>query len=163
MEETHTSDSRTSTASILADGGNVAAGAATAQAEAAIAKARGRGRPRNDANDVRADKAPKRTVAAAQAEMQKALEALYTPENFKGIVKAPADLMLAITGDSLWNLPDAEVATLATQSALAARYWMQADPKWVALTLFLFSVATTYGSRAMIHIRKNKDNKKDEG
>lgn len=152
-----TSKSGTASAGVLADGGNLAAGAATVQAEAAIEKVRGRGRPRNNPDDVGTAKAPKKTATVAQADLQKALEALYTPENFKGICKAPADMMLALTGDSLWNLPDAEVATLATQSALAARYWMQADPKWVALVLFLFSVSTTYGSRAVIHYRKKKD------
>lgn len=145
-----------SPSSVLADSGNAAASAATLSAAATIEKRRGRGRPAN-AGATGSGPASKRGVAQAQEEMLKALEALYDPKHWVGIVKAPADLMMMLSGDELWELSKNEVDTLAAQSSLAARYFMATDPKWVALTLFAFSVATTYGTRAMIHIKKQRE------
>jgi hypothetical protein len=140
---------------VLEGSGNAAADAAVSQAAQTVAKARRRGRPTKSADTP--PSADKRGVAQAQAEMQKALEELYKPEHWHGICKAPADLMLALSGDSMWDLPKAEVDVLASQSSLAARYFMATDPKWVALALFAFSVATTYGTRTMLHIKKRRD------
>ena len=156
MGATSESIAGSTSSAVLADGGNAAASAATLSAAATIEKRRGRGRPPN-ASATGPGPANKRGVAQAQEEMSKALEALYDPKHWVGIVKAPADLMLALSGDDLWNLPKPEVDTLAAQSSLAARYFMATDPKWVALTLFAFSVATTYGTRAMMHIRKQRE------
>lgn len=146
--------SESPTAAVLEDRGNAAASAATAAAAATVEKRRGRGRPPKSESD--GPSAARRSVAQAQAEMNRALEALYDPKHWVGIVRAPADLMLALSGDDLWNLPKPEIDTLAAQSSLAARYFMATDPKWVALTLFAFSVATTYGTRAMLHIKKQR-------
>lgn len=141
--------------SVLADSGNAAAAAAVSTAAAAVEKRRGRGRPPKS-DSAGAGPTARRGVAQAQEEMTKALETLYDPKHWVGIVKAPADLMLALSGDDMWNLPKPEVDTLAAQSSLAARYFMATDPKWVALTLFAFSLATTYGTRAMLHIKKQR-------
>lgn len=131
---------------------NPAAGAATAQAAQTVDAARKRGRKPGGTN--RPSVHPPAAVAQAQAEMDKALAALYAPENWVGIVRAPADIALAFTGDEIWDLPDREVNVLAAQAATAGRYFLASDPKWVALTLFLFSVGTTYGSRAAMSWRK---------
>ena len=147
---------------VLAGGGNAAAGAATLASQAAIEKRRGRGRPpKSTATGTAPAGVDKRGIAQAQAEMEKALAELYKPEHWRGICKAPGDFMMALSGDPMWDIPDAEVNVLAAQSSLAARYFLATDPKWVALTLFAFAAATTYGTRAVLHMRKaraEKDN-----
>lgn len=94
--------------------------------------------------------------------MMRAIEEIYRPENFVGICRAPADLMMAITGDAkLWDIPEREINILASQSATAARYFMRTDPKWVALLMFSLSLGTTYGSRAVIQFKKSREDKED--
>ena len=141
--------------SVLSGGGNAAAGAATVAAASTIEKRRGRGRPPKPTTPGTAPAGvDKRGVAQAQAEMEKALAELYKPEHWRGICKAPGDFMMALSGDPMWDIPDREIDVLAAQSSLAARYFLATDPKWVALTLFAFAAATTYGTRAVLHLRK---------
>ena len=144
---------------VAASGGGAPPGVVS-QAQATVERHRKRGRGRPSNADRAADGTGAPDLAAQQtvasAEIQKQLDALFAPENWRGIMRAPADLMLAFTGNELWALPKAEIDTLAATGSTAARYFMQTDPKWIALTLFLFSVATTYGTRATMHIKAIK-------
>jgi hypothetical protein len=105
----------------------------------AQAKAK-RGRPRG----------PGRGAGAAKdrvsEEDAKALEALFSPEQWKGVVSAPADAACALTGSKTWELSDPEKATLAIGAANTARHFATFHPKWLALTLFSMSAMTIYGS-----------------
>lgn len=101
--------------------------------------------------------------AGSQEEIQRVneqLDKLFTGDNFRGIVRAPADLMLALTGNKIWDLPNDEVETLSTTGATCGRYFLSSDPKWLSLTLFSMAVLTTYGTRLGIHLAK-KDGKKE--
>lgn len=141
------------------DKGNAAAGAAVSHAAETIARARGRGRPRKSVDGTPAGAsaaAKKQELAAAQERMERALKEIYKPENWEPIVRAPADLMQALTGDKLWEIPPPEIKTLATQTSLMAQYFVQTDPKWIAVFMFSFSVLTVYGSRTMMHLKKLK-------
>ena len=93
-------------------------------------------------------------------EMSKELDKMFSPSNFRGIVRGPADFMLATTGRKLWDLPKEEVDTLASTASLTARHFLSTDPKWLALTLFSMSLLTTYGTRAAMHVQMTRDEKK---
>lgn len=75
------------------------------------------------------------------------LDAFMTPENFRGIVTAPANFMLMKTGHPHWNLPKDDVDMLAFSGCETAKYFVHCDPKWVALTMFMFNVSMVYGTR----------------
>jgi hypothetical protein len=104
-------------------------------------------------------------LSEAQAKIQVELNRLYSPENWKAIVRAPADLRLALTGREHWNLSDREVQTLAETASTAAQYWLVADPKYLALTLLMFNIATIYGARIALDVaqsRRDKRSKKEK-
>lgn len=90
------------------------------------------------------------------------LDKIFSPKNFRGVVRAPADLMLASTGRKIWDLPTSEVDAMAETGSLCARHFVKTDPKWLALILFSMSVLTTYGGRAGMHyseVKKEKQSK----
>lgn len=121
---------------------NRAKGAAGATVERAKdALKRRRGRPSN----------AEREAAAAQSQVieQQAgeLEKIFTPENWESIVRAPADMALAVTGRPIWDLPEKEVKTLAVSASQTARYWLAIDPKYLVLFMFVFQASITYGGR----------------
>lgn len=89
-------------------------------------------------------------------ELAKALDKLYQPENFAPLIRAPADIMLAISGDKIWNMEDKEVAVLSASAANVARYFVAADPKWIALTIFASALFTSYGSRTVVYLRRKQ-------
>lgn len=100
---------------------------------------------------------------SSQEEIQRVnseLDKLFTGDNFRGLVRAPADLMLALTGNKIWDIPNDEIETLSTTGATCGRYFLSSDPKWLSLTLFSMAILTTYGTRAAIHLAK-KDGKKE--
>lgn len=141
---------------ILENPGNVAADAIAAKAKERISKAR-----KSDA-----EQSPPEKVVSIQdkqaekqaKELQKALDNLYKPENFAPLMRAPADIMLAITGDDIWNIGDKEMAVLSASAANTARYFLEANPKWIALTIFASAIMTSYGSRTVMYLRKRKKN-----
>jgi len=91
------------------------------------------------------------------------LDKLFNADNFRGLVRAPADLLMALTGDKIWDLPAEEVETLSTTGATCARYFLSTDPKWLSLTLFSMAILTTYGTRiALYKARHSGDVKKGQ-
>lgn len=97
--------------------------------------------------------------ATTLAEQAKVLEALLDPKVWKGAVAAPGDAMHALTGKEYWELSDEEKDTLAKTGAATARSFMVTDPKWLALSLFAFSVLSIYGSRMMKDLQERKQAK----
>ncbi len=96
---------------------------------------------------------------ASQEEIQRMsaeLDKMFNADNFRGLVRAPADLMLALTGNKIWDIPHEEVETLAVTGSTCARYFLSTDPKWLALTLFSMAALTTYGTRIAIHLQDKK-------
>lgn len=142
---------------VLAGGGVDPSGAALSAAQETIKQHRKRGPKPGSKRGASAEQ-----VAATQAEMARHIDALFSPENWEGICKAPADLMLALSGNKIWDVPRDEVKTLSVHASATARYFMATDPKWIALTLFAFSLATTYGSRALIHMKDAKKRSLDD-
>lgn len=91
--------------------------------------------------------------------MQKAIDLLYKPENFRGIFRAPADAMLALTGDKVWNVSKEETDTMASTGMVTMQFFMQSDPKWLALTLFSMSIFSVYGSRTAAYLMNRREAK----
>jgi len=85
--------------------------------------------------------------AAAIEQQAKILDAILDPKVWRGAVAAPGDMMVAITGKAHWELSDDERDTLAKTGAATARAFAVTDPKWLALSLFSFSVLSIYGGR----------------
>lgn len=101
-------------------------------------------------------------------EANKTLDLLFSADNWAGLMRAPADTMLAVTGNDVWNIPDREMAVLSNNAALSARYFMIMDPKWIALTMLGFGLLNTYGTRTVKYIldakreaKKEQENKKE--
>ena len=108
------------------------------------------------------DTPDKKKADKSMQDLSRELDKLFSPAHFRGIVRAPADLMLATTGRKIWDLPAAEVDTLATTGSTCARYFLMTDPKWLALTLFSMSILTTYGTRTALHIKETRAEKRAE-
>lgn len=141
---------------LLENAGNVAADAVASKAQARISQAR-----KSDGGKATTEKVvslqDKQNERQAK-ELQKVLDNLYKPENFAPLMRAPADIMLAVTGDDVWNIGEKELAVLSASAANTARYFLAADPKWIALTMFVTSISTIYGSRTLMYMRKRKKN-----
>jgi len=91
------------------------------------------------------------------AEEQQALEQMFKPEIWRGIVRAPADAALFLTGSKAWELQDKETDQLAIGASTTARYFMPSHPKWIALSLFAFSLLTVYGSHFVAYRLEQKN------
>jgi hypothetical protein len=68
--------------------------------------------------------------------------------------------MVAVTGKKHWELSDDERDTLAKTGAATARCFAVTDPKWLALSLFSFSVISIYGGRLLKDFKDRVEEKK---
>jgi len=128
-----------------------ATSAATANATEIVK--RSRGRPKGSVNS-----SPENTggasgvsseLAARQAELQAQFDRLYDPAVWEGVVAAPANIALAVTGNKIWDIPEKEVRTLSIQASVTARCFAVSDPKYLALTMLAISLITVYGGRTL--------------
>lgn len=104
---------------------------------------------------------PKLKEKVAYDKVLKEIERLYSPENFKPLMKAPNDVMLALTGNNdIWNITDNEVSAMAQSASISAKYFMATDPKYVALSMFFMSVLTIYGTRAGLQVKDYLNSKR---
>ena len=87
-------------------------------------------------------------------------EKLYDPEVWEGVVCAPADTMLAVSGRKLWEISEKERKTLAVTSSMTARCFAVENPKWLALIMLSITLAQIYGTRGMIHMAQLQEEKK---
>jgi hypothetical protein len=76
-----------------------------------------------------------------------ALEQLFQPSQWRGIVAGPGQALHVLTGWEKWELEKDEIDTLAVGAANTARFFMAVHPKWVALSLFSVALLQSYGSR----------------
>lgn len=102
-----------------------------------------RGRPKGSRNRSTVGEGSERPLTP---EEQRALEELFKPAQWKGLVRAPADAALFLTGSKAWELSEAETDQLAIGAATTARYFAPSHPKWLALSLFAMSLITVYGT-----------------
>jgi hypothetical protein len=109
---------------------------------------------------AKSEKTDTQKANAEYARLAKELDKIFTANNFRGVVRAPADLMLAASGRKIWDIPDKEIDSLAETGALAAKGFVKTDARWVAVILFSMSLLTTYGGRAGMHIREVREEKK---
>lgn len=98
--------------------------------------------------------------AAAAAQQQQILDAILDPKVWRGAVAAPGDMMVMVTGRKHWELSDDERDTLAKTGAATARAFAVIDPRWLALTLFSFSVLSIYGGRIVKDLAERAAQKK---
>lgn len=144
----------------VANSRNVAADAIGAIAEGAIEGAR---KERKKYTKKNAGAAPTTDAEKQAAELSDALKKMFDPANWRAIVRAPADLRLAVTGRAHWNLTEQEVDNLASTGSTCAQYFLHTDPKYLALTLFLFNAAVAYGSRIALDLKMDREEKKKAG
>lgn len=137
-------------------------GAATAAAAEIVAKKRGR--PKGSTSGALGKPGSEEAGAIAQqrAELQAQFERLYDPRVWEGLVMAPADIALSITGDEIWRTEKSERETLAIQASITARCFVISDPKWLALSMLGVGLATTYGMRLVEYYAKKAKEKADE-
>src|SRR3970040_33343 len=77
-----------------------------------------------------------------------AFEELYQPETWEGIMSAPADTMLALTGKDRWNLSEKERRVMGNSASLTAKCFAITDPKWLAVSMLCITIMQVYGTRA---------------
>jgi|SRR5215831_8636530 len=127
--------------------------AATAQAAEQIAEVRRSKRGRKSREELAEE------ARRAREEFAKEYEKLFDSAVWGGICRSPADLMLHLTKRDLWRIEDRELEPLAVGASNTARLFLQTDPKWVALTMFLISLSQIYGARIAIHIAQARKEK----
>lgn len=127
----------------------------------ADAKSKGGRKTKSDGGTFKLEKGDADPNADAIANAQKILDAILDPKVWKGAVAAPGDMMVAVTGKEHWELSEDERETLAKTGAATARAFALTDPKWLALSLFSFSVLSIYGGRMMKDIKDKRDAKKN--
>lgn len=88
-------------------------------------------------------------------------EKLYEPEVWEGVVCAPADTMLAISGRKLWNISGQERKTLSVTASVTARCFAVENPKWLALIMLSITLAQIYGVRAAMHMAEVRKEEQD--
>ena len=145
--------------SILPRVRNAAPAFITSKAEKVILAAKGATPVNPEDEKVTIEKVDK-TSTQELARLSKELDKIFNPENFKGLMRAPADLMLAASGRKIWDIPDKEITALAESGSICARHFVKTDPKWLALILFSMSLTTCYGGRAALHYREVQSEKK---
>ncbi len=67
------------------------------------------------------------------------IKAMFEPDAWRAIVRAPFALGKAMTGRKCWELEKNQEDTLATSTSGTAEYFLTTEPKYVMLTLFLFN------------------------
>jgi len=102
-----------------------------------------------------------RKIRDARAKVDAEVKRLFAPENWEAMVRAPADLAMAVTSDKCFNMSDAEVKTLSQTCATAASYFIVTDPKYLALIMFSVNFATVYGGMIAQHVNNRKKDKKN--
>ena len=83
---------------------------------------------------------------------------LSKPDYWEGLVRAPADYMLATTGHKHWDLPERDIKKIATPLAFSAKSFISLDPRIILLILLVSNIGTVYGPRVVqeLNIRKSE-------
>lgn len=93
---------------------------------------------------------------AREADLQRDLDALYTPENWKAIASLYFDARYVSTGDDEFQLTPAEQTTLGTSLAATARLMLKIDPGYVAAIIFLGNMGKLIAVKEARYNKKKK-------
>ena len=93
---------------------------------------------------------------AANADLQRELDKLYTPENWKKISTMYFDARYVQTGDPEFRCTDAEETTLGTSLAASARLLLKIDPGYIALIIFMANMGQMITMKEVKHSQKVK-------
>lgn len=118
----------------------------------------GAARTEATAGRIKSAKAPKATDKPTEEHKRIAeiADELSKPEYWEGLVRAPADYMLATTGHKHWDLPGRDIQKIAVPLAFSAKSFISLDPRIMLLILLVANIGTVYGPRVVqeYHIRK---------
>jgi hypothetical protein len=130
------------------------AGAPAGAPDAAAAKIIAERKQRRDAGIASGARSSK--LSESEKTLLATFEKLYEPEVWEGVVCAPADTMLAVSGRKLWNMSGQERKTLSITASVTARCFAVENPKWLALAMLAITIAQIYGVRAAMHFAEMK-------
>lgn len=112
----------------------------SSQLASAIADARSRGVGTKKGTETgTTDSRKKGSGTSVSRELSEAAKKLFDPDAWRAIVRAPFALGKVVTGRECWELEKKQEDTLATSTAMTAEYFMNVDPKYVALTICMFN------------------------
>jgi hypothetical protein len=97
---------------------------------------------------------------AATADLQRELDKLYTPENWKAISSMYFDARYVTTGDDIFRLSDDEQTTLGTSLAASARLLLKIDPGYIALIIFTANMGKLIAVKETQYSQKKKSRAK---
>ncbi len=110
------------------------------QLSAAVAEARKGGMDNAGGTTGKRKTGPKsESGPSVSREMEAAAAKMFDPEAWRAIVRAPFALGQVMTGRKCWALDKTQEDTLTISTSSTAEYFLQTDPKYVALTLFVFN------------------------
>lgn len=107
-------------------------------------------------------KDPRGRKSKAQAEAEKTLDSLLTPDNVRHIVALPFDLAYASTGSDVWELSPEEEKTLAVSGAACLKEFGISDPKWLSISFFAIALLKIGGAKWAAYSREQKEKKKTD-
>lgn len=83
---------------------------------------------------------------------------LSKADYWEGLVRAPADYMLATTGHKHWDMQERDVKKIAVPLAFSAKSFIGLDPRYLLLILLISNIGTVYGPKIMqeYQIRKTE-------
>lgn len=143
----------TSKTTVLPDKGNTEVAAAVAESKEKLQRTK-TNRPSGIGGATTQAGTPK-TPEQIGAE----LSALLQPEVWEPVVKAPANLMMALTNHAHWDISDKEAKPLAVTASSAMQYAAIRSPGLLALSLFLIHATIVYGPRTIMELKIRKDEK----
>ena len=125
----------------------------------AIAHARGTGVANEKGTKAKRSNTQKSdSGGGVSKELSEAARKMFEPEAWRAIVRAPFALGKVMTGRSCWELEKKQEDTLATSTSLTAEYFLNVDPKYVVLTLFLFNWSVVLTEKfAANAVERNKE------
>jgi hypothetical protein len=118
------------------------------------------GAARNEATAGRT-KSPKtpqknQSLTDEQKRIQEIADELSNHDYWDGLVRAPADIMLAKTGRAFWDIPDKEIKKISVPLAFSAKTLISLDPRIMLLILLVSNIGTVYGPRVMQELNARK-------
>lgn len=125
----------------------------------AIARARGDGVANAKGNQAKRSTSEKsNSGSGVSQELREAARKMFEPEAWRAIVRAPFALGKVMTGRACWELEKKQEDTLATSTSLTAEYFLNVDPKYVVLTLFMFNWSVVLTEKfAANAVERNKE------
>jgi hypothetical protein len=112
------------------------------------------------AGRAKSNKTPKKNEQPTdeQKRIAEIANELSNHDYWDGLVRAPADIMLAKTGHAFWDIPDKEIKKISVPLAFSAKTLISLDPRIMLLILLVSNIGTVYGPRVMqeLNVRKQE-------